>query len=173
MAGLMERFFDNFREPVNGTQYFATLLQDPQHAWLEQHGSARRALEYFFNNLPVDVVRDLRRRRLQLVICDPFMSCAVATPANATVVLIFPELLRSLNAADPSNGFAVLAHELGHIVHDHSKRRISPQAAQVEADAFACRLGYTEELLGMLETHTDTESAYRLDHLRGTVPANK
>ncbi|MCH9027313.1 MAG: response regulator, partial [Proteobacteria bacterium] len=60
------------------------------------------------------------------------------------------ELMKILKSLATNYGLALLSHELGHIIHDHSKKNISVIEAQVEADLFAAKLGFADELENFL-----------------------
>jgi len=91
------------------------------------------------------------------------MSCAVHAPKNSELILIFPRLKKLLLSADPFYGYAILAHEIGHIVKKHAQKNIKPLQTQLEADAFALSLGLGRELSAMLkEEEPSQENKKRL-----------
>ncbi len=69
---------------------------------------------------------------------------------DQNIIIVFDELYKVLRSARPRLGQAVLAHELGHIYHGHSGSEIDPLKAQVQADEFAAKLGYAQEMLEVL-----------------------
>jgi hypothetical protein len=66
---------------------------------------------------------------------------------------VFPELIQLLKSASAFHGIAILAHELGHIYHQHTEQKIDTLTAQIEADEFALDLGFGEELQEVLLDH--------------------
>ena len=73
-------------------------------------------------------------------------SCSLGLSEKCFVIIVFPDLLRTLKALVPTQGVAILAHELGHVYHQHHRREISPLQAQIEADEFAFQLGLGHDL---------------------------
>ena len=62
------------------------------------------------------------------------------------------------------SGFkGILAHELGHIMLSHGSRKLPVLDAQVEADKFACELGYLDDIENfLLEQPESIEKRVRL-----------
>lgn len=82
------------------------------------------------------------------------------------MILIFPELKRLLNAPFDGWAKAVLAHEFGHLYHQHGSRFVEPLEAQVEADRFAIEMGYLRPLAEFLEEQPESiEKRTRLAYL--------
>lgn len=145
----------------------ADFLRKPQHHWIRQDRDFRDSLIVFFSRFPE---RHLRRlfigRNLLLLYCNQKMSCTFHQYRNAELVLVFPDLYRLLLSAKLDEGYAILAHELGHVFHGHSRRKISMLDAQLQADHFAWQLGYGEDLLRALQPERATEElAVRLIRL--------
>ena len=58
-----------------------------------------------------------------------------------------------LKSAAPQFGLAIIAHEIGHLVHNHTKRNINSLEAQFEADQFVLTLGLENELIATLSEY--------------------
>lgn len=153
-----------FGEPVfiGGDDYFQEILLDPAHAWLRGHNRYKLVLSDFFTHIPSITINKLRMRKLLILPCGAELSATITPPADSNVILLFPELQRMLLAANPAPALAVLAHELGHIACDHSKRAIESLEAQIEADAFAASLGFKEEITSLLLQENSSEAWERL-----------
>ena len=68
---------------------------------------------------------------------------------------------------------AVLAHEVGHIMLEHSENSDDPMEAQVDADTFACDMGYLDQLESFLHEQPETvEKRVRLTFLTNYYFAN-
>ncbi len=94
-----------------------------------------------------------RRGEILILQAEGHLACAMAPVRNANVILAFPDLIQILRSASPIRGLGILAHELGHLVLNHSKRAIPAIDAQVEADEFAFNLGYGRELEQVLHEY--------------------
>jgi hypothetical protein len=71
------------------------------------------------------------------------------------LILIYPDTYKFLSGLAFEKGIAILAHELGHLFFEHAKKKLTPLQAQVQADEFACTLGFGEELQEVLLEHED------------------
>ena len=96
-------------------------------------------------------------------------ACSVSPNSLNSFIFIFPDLLKKLSCVDNSEGLAILAHELGHLFHEHGKKKISTLEAQIEADDFAFSLGLGRELCEVLSTFKDIDSRTRLSYLTAKI----
>ena len=143
-------------------EFFELLLGHAPNAWLYDNTSARKSLDRFFALFPTITLNRLATKTLYMVPCSGHMSATLSFESEASVILIFPDMYRSLVSADPSEAYAILAHEIGHILGEHTARGLSSLEAQIEADAFACSLGYRDTLRELLRRDGSEESRMRL-----------
>ena len=141
--------------------------------WLLQDRYLSRVIVDFFKELPEQTIKQFSTRPLVLVPITGHLSCAIGEKDAMDIILIFPELLRKLRSANPRLGLAVLAHEIGHLYHRHSVRKIDRLQAQVEADRYACELGYALELLETLEAFTDLDTKVRITYITADYLSKK
>jgi hypothetical protein len=143
-------------------------LRRPEHAWLAGDRLLLDRMVGFLCAIPAaDLALILEERRLLLLFCNQKMSCAFYQFSGREVVLVFPELRSLLASAQYLEAYAVLAHEFGHIALGHSRKKIDPLMAQLEADRYAAGLGYGEELFRVLRIeHPSAEIRARLTALR-------
>lgn len=111
----------------------------------------------------------IRQNPIVFISISGIYSCAIDNNQNEYLILLFPDLIKKLSCADNSEGLAILAHELGHFFHEHSKKAISPLKAQVEADDFAFELGLGRELSEILSRFDDLNSKTRLSYLTAKI----
>ena len=64
---------------------------------------------------------------------------------------------------------AILAHELGHLYHQHSEKSLPVLEAQVEADDFAFKLGLGRELVEVLLQFNDIDTRTRVSYLTSKI----
>lgn len=83
------------------------------------------------------------------------------------IIALFPSLIKKLRCANPIEGIAVLAHEIGHLYYGHHKKLTDPLQSQLEADIFAYSLGLGESLLDVLYNYSNyPQVEKRIFHLR-------
>jgi hypothetical protein len=166
---LVQKFFGKtpVAHPADTIAYFLRL---PEHQWIAADKALLDRIAGFLCLLsPADLTEILTNRRLLLLYCNQKMSAAFHQFKNREVVLIFPDLRKLLLSAQYLQGYAVLAHEFGHILHGHSEKEIHPLTAQLEADRFASELGFGEELFDLLRLeHPNTEIRERLAALKAS-----
>lgn len=170
MAKFLDIFYRLTRIPKhdkNSAEGFCSIIfSNPHHAWIQDCTFTKRNLSILFSSFSPMVRRKLLQKNIVLAPCNDVMSAAISFTDKGNVILLFPELLRTLRSADPSDAFAVLAHEIGHIYLEHSDRKIPTMQAQHEADAFACEQGFHTELENLLGRSSTSESTERLYFVR-------
>jgi Zn-dependent protease with chaperone function len=162
----MERLWQKIN-PTDSATLIARFLRQPEHRWIQ--GDFREAIVSFLATIPRPYLHKiLVQRKLLFLYCNQHMSATFYQYRRREIVLIFPELLKRIQSVQKHQAFAVLAHEFGHVYHEHSQKRIGSLAAQVEADRFACELGYAEDLYFVLSgeerTHELVERLHQIKH---------
>ncbi len=139
------------RSPPDAATCIAEFLSAPEHHWIAGDKALLERVAGFLCRLPAsDLAVILRERRLLLLFCNPKMSCAFHQFQGREIVLIFPDLYKLLLSSEYLQDYAILAHELGHIFHGHSRHAVDPLRAQIEADRYAAHLGFGKELFAVL-----------------------
>lgn len=149
-------------------ELIAEFLRQPEHQWIGTYSVLLERIAGFLCTIPHnDLQVILKKRGLLLLYCNPKMSCAFHQFQRREIVLMFPDLIRLLQSPAFHQGYAILAHELGHVYHAHSSRIVNPLRAQIEADAYAATLGLAEELFDVLRLESpSSEIRERLAVLR-------
>lgn len=98
-------------------------------------------------------------------------SCLVQTPKDASVLLLFPELISSLKNVNNERALSILAHEFGHLYYQHHRKNIATLEAQIEADDFAYELGLAHSLVEVLLKYQDIDSQTRVSVLTAKILA--
>lgn len=153
-------------------EFFDEFLSHAPNGWISTNARAHRAFQRFFAHFPSITLQKISDKNLYFVLCSGEMSAAIHYESDAGVILIFPDLYRNLISADPYEAYAILAHEIGHILHDHYQRGTSSIEAQIEADAFACSLGFREPIRALLERDNNEESQIRLSVINSNFALN-
>ncbi len=128
-------------------------LEDKNHRWISEDKTIRRSLDILLSSLSVNQIQFFTKHQTFMIPCQAHLSCAIGKTQNHHLILIFPELMQMLKSASALHGVAILAHELGHIYHQHTENKIDTLTAQIEADQFAYDLGFGEELQEVLLDH--------------------
>lgn len=128
-------------------------FEDKNHQWINEDRLIKRAIEILLDSLNDSQIEYFNRHKTYMIPCQAQLSCAIGKTQNHHLILIFPELIQLLKSASSFHGMAVLAHELGHIYHQHTENKIDTLTAQIEADQFALDLGFGEELQEILLDH--------------------
>lgn len=138
----------------------------PEHRWILSAPELRTALIDIFSGFSNKELRSVLPNLL-ILFSNGKMSCNVYQYPNRDLILIFPDLLKLLRSSQKLLGHAVLMHELGHVYHRHCNTEISPLQSQIEADHFAWKMGYGEELYQVLATEESSSELHsRLEELR-------
>jgi hypothetical protein len=157
-------FFDIFSR-----DFFA----NDNHRWVHEDRYIKANFEEFFERLPKKVIRRFVKGPGLLFLPSSGKFSCTLTSVQSHIVIVFPELMKLLRSSATNHALAILAHELGHIVYNHSSRPMDPLEAQVEADNFACELGFANELESFLMDQPDTlEKRVRLTYITSRIVSN-
>ena len=96
-------------------------------------------------------------------------ACSVSPNSKDAIIFIFPDLLKKLSCVDNSQGLSILAHEIGHLYHQHARRGTPELKAQIEADDFAYKLGLGTDLCDVLSQFKDIDSRTRISYLTSKI----
>ena len=128
-------------------------LSDPNHQWIAEDRLIRRGITILVDSFDDKHVDFFLKHPTFFIPCQAHLSCAIGRTQNHHLILVFPELMQILRSASILQGIAILAHELGHIYYQHTEQKIDTLKAQIEADDFAFKLGFGEELQEILLGH--------------------
>lgn len=127
-----------------------------EHHWIRENQYVHAHFKDFFDRMPRRVMNKVFiEDRTILVRSSGRFACSVSN-AYQSVIIIFPEVYTLLTKTYDGWAKAVLAHELGHVYLDHTENMEDPMEAQVDADNFACEMGYLEELESFLHEQRDS-----------------
>jgi hypothetical protein len=156
----------NVNKKVDKSDWINYLLAIPEHAWLHQDRYVKNHFIDFLEDLPVKTLKKMIKDvPVIFVPSSGKYSCAINCQ-HYSVIMIFPELMNLLQSTAKSYYKAIMAHELGHVILQHGKNNIKVLEAQIEADRFAAKLGYINELENfLLEMPESIEKRVRLSYL--------
>lgn len=152
----MREFFRNRKniDPKNKKEtFFKNFMNDANHRWIKDDRMIARGVKILIESLDDRHISFFIKHPTYLIPCQANLSCAIGRTKNHHLILVFPELIQILRSASSIHGVAILAHELGHIYHQHTENKVDTLQAQIEADDFAYQLGFGEELQEILLDH--------------------
>ena len=128
----------------------------------------------FFEKLPSKVLKKVFFDEMTVLsLAQGKYACSVKSH-HQYVILVFPEVFTKLCKLHDGWAKAVLAHEIGHIYLDHHKENDDIMESQVDADSFACDMGYLEELESFLFDQPESvEKRVRLSFITTYYFANE
>lgn len=153
---MFELFKKNGSKKLTGTikeDFKKSFLKDSNHQWIHEERVIKRSIEILLDSLSIEQTQFFMKHPTYFIPCRAHLSCAIGRTQNHHLILIFPELIQLLKSASALHGIAILAHELGHIYHQHTEQKIDTLTAQIEADQFAFDMGFGEELQEVLLDH--------------------
>ncbi len=151
--------FELFKKRISSDQkatkasFKKKFFNHPNHLWISENKMVRRSIEILLDSLTDQHIQFFSKHETFLIPCQAHLSCAIGKTGNQHLILVFPELIQLLKSGSAFHGIAVLAHELGHIFHQHTELKVEILQAQIEADKFAFDLGFGEELEEVLMDH--------------------
>ena len=166
----MLNFFRTPKEKTSKT-FTQDFYQKSYHKWIENDQLVKRSFDLLLELIAND--QELNKRieeqgPVAFIPANGKMACSVRGETDMRFVVVFPDLVQIMKSASPTRAIAVLAHELGHIFHNHHQRSqagrkekpLTTLEAQIEADAFAARLGLAKELQDVLLEVEEDEGAF-------------
>ena len=141
------------KTPQSKKDFKNSFLNDPNHQWMNQDTFTKRSISLLLDSMTEEHIAFFSKHPTFMIPCQAHLSCAIGRTQNHHLILVFPELIQLLKSASAFHGIAILAHELGHIYHQHTEQKIDTLTAQIEADQFALDLGFGEELQEVLLDH--------------------
>lgn len=142
------------------------VLERAEHKWIKEHSYINAHMSDFLERLPMRVLNDIFYTKDTIfALSSGKYACAVSS-LHQNVIIIFPELYQLLTKTFDGWAKSVLAHEVGHIFLGHTSAMDDPMEAQVDADHFACEMGYLDHLESFLnEQKESVEKRVRLTFL--------
>ncbi len=155
-------------------EFKKSFFSDVNHQWISEDKNTRRSVEILLDSLSEKHVQFFLKHPTYLIPCQAHLSCAIGKTGNHHLILVFPELVQLLKSASAFHGIAILAHELGHIYHQHTEMKTETLQAQIEADQFALQLGFGEELQEVLLDHVHSiDCRVRISRLTAELLSQK
>lgn len=135
----------------NLVEFKKRIIELPENSWILEDRFIMASFKDLFERIPDQVAaKFLKDFPIAFLKASGRYACALSANDRFHIIILFPEVIKSLKGPRNYEGLAILAHELGHLYHEHSKKNIDPLLAQIEADLFACKLGLGHELQDFL-----------------------
>jgi hypothetical protein len=139
------------------SDFIKKFYEKDYHQWLNSERQLKRSVTMILEALPQKCLKHFTKHPLVVVKNRGDMACAFSSKTKINVLVIFPDLQKLMNSPLWVHAVAVLAHEIGHLYHNHSDRNISMMDAQYEADLFAAEIGFSSELMEVLGDYPYSE----------------
>ena len=142
------------------------VLNKVEHRWIKEENYIMAHMTDFMERLPMRVLTDLFIAKDTIFATSSGRYACAVSSLEQNVIIIFPEVYNLLTKTFDGWAKSVLAHEVGHIFLGHTKTMDDPMEAQVDADHFACDMGYLDQLESFLHEQTESiEKRVRLTFL--------
>lgn len=153
---MLQNFKSYLSKGLNKEQIIANILSMPEHEWIKADQYRQAHMTDFLERIPSKVLNKVFFDEMTIMVpAQGKYACSVSSH-HQHVLLIFPEVFNMLGRFHDGWAKAILAHEIGHVFLGHHKNCDDIMESQVDADAFACDMGYLEELESFL--HDQPES---------------
>lgn len=150
---------EQLSKTISIEQFNQLFFSHPLHQWINEDRVLKRGISAFLEALNDQdrLILTRRKRKFLLTPASGRFSCAFNGSNEYEFILVFPDLIEILRSASPERGIAILLHEAGHLVRQHSERSLNQLEAQLEADRFCAQRGYGDALSDFLKDLPLTE----------------
>lgn len=141
------------------------VLNFSEHQWMNENQYLKLHISEFLERLPLKVIYNVFYEKTTILVrSNGRFACSVSNH-HQNAIIVFPELYENLCRINDGWAKAVLAHEIAHIHFDHHNNP-DIMETQVDADEFACELGYLDQLEDFLHEQPDSvEKRVRLSFI--------
>lgn len=153
---MLENVKKLIRKELSREELVEFILKQEEHKWISSEPYVHAHFLDFLERLPQRVLKKVFLDKMTLFVRSSGRFACSVSSLQQNVIIIFPEIYNLLTKTYDGAAKAILAHEVGHLYLDHSELSDDPMEAQVDADTFACDMGYLEELESFL--HEQPES---------------
>ncbi len=145
------------KKEVSKQELVEFIMGQEEHSWMLNNRYVQAHLLDFFERLPKKILQEVFIDKMTLMVrSNGRYACSVGK-LQQNIVIIFPEVYERMTKAHDGWSKAILAHEVGHIHLNHSESVDDDELEkQVDADRFACDMGYLEELEAFLHEQVDS-----------------
>lgn len=170
----MLNLFKLKKSGISKKVFIENFINDPNHVWIKENIKIKRIIEYFLEDFTEEELSFFNIHKTYLIPCEASLSCAIGSTKDHHLILVFPELKNLILSASPTHALAILYHEFGHIYYQHTENKVETLKAQIEADDFAFKHGYGEELQEILLDHINSiDCRVRISKLTAKLISNK
>lgn len=162
-----------WKKELTRDQLIDFVLGMPEHNWIYENQYVRAHFHDFIERLPVRVLKKVFYEGCTFFARSTGRYACSVSNTYQNVIIIFPEVYKMLTKTYDGWAKAVLAHEIGHVYLEHAAKMEDPMEAQVDADQFACDMGYMDELESFLHEQPESvEKGVRLSFITTYYFAN-
>lgn len=123
------------------------ILERKEHLWISEHRCVFTHFSDFLERLPREILNDIFIMKDILFVNSTEQEFSLAEKYNLNKIVITTDMYHLLTKYSDGWVKAVLAHQIGYI-HLQLNDRVDddPLESLVDADKFACEMGYLDEL---------------------------
>lgn len=145
------------RKEVSKDEMIEFILGQEEHAWILANSYVHAHILDLLEGVPRKTLEEIFIHKATLMVRSSGRYACSVGKSQQNIIIIFPEVYEKLTRTHSGWAKAVLAHEMGHIHLNHSETTNTDELElQVDADQFACDLGYMEELESFLHDQRDS-----------------
>jgi len=143
------------KKTLTKTQMIDYIMGMEEHFWIRENQYINLNMTEFLERLPLRVLHKVFYMDSTIFVQSSGRFACSVTNLHQNAIIVFPELHDHLTKINDGWAKAVLAHEVAHIYLDH-KNSNDVMETQVDADEFACEMGYLDQIEEFL--HDQPES---------------
>jgi len=142
---MLENVKKIWKKSLSKPQMVEYILSLDEHYWIRDDQYVLMNMTDFLERLPLRVLTKVFYEESTIFVKSTGRFACSVTNMHQNAILVFPELFNFLTKINDAWAKAVLAHEVAHIYYDH-KHSNDVMETQVDADEFACEMGYLDQL---------------------------
>ena len=144
------------------------LMDNPHHEWIRED---KLVFRFFKEALELLIETDFLKLNSEKELCflySPGRYASTLPSSNKyNFIILYPDMIAQVKSVDNSIALATLFHEFGHLINDHHSDKRSALIKQIEADNFAIKYKFEEELTELLNGENRTfEVVKRLENIQ-------
>lgn len=133
--------------------FIKNFLNQDEHHWIKSHNTLTEHFINFwdivFHRISIDKIQN---KNIIFLYSHGILSCGLHTTRPSHTILVFPDLYNIMLSANYRCAWAILAHEIGHIILNHDSQNINNENREFQADQFCVQLGLKNELMIILQS---------------------
>lgn len=158
---------------MNKNDFKKSFFNSPFHAWIQSDKQFKRCFELLIDSFGPEEIKFFTDNPILFLQSNAVLSCTLGKDSE-NIILVFPDLAKLMTSSCYFQAIATLAHECGHVFYRHTEVEMENLEKQIQADFFAYKLGYGEDLQDILLEHNHSiETKVRIAKLTALLISDK